>query len=314
LNRARLPRQPNVDRPTWTLSDGLKTALPFLVVTAAAAGIGFSSPGRTLADHSAIEATLAMLVFASALGIEPHTLATTRQHLHRLTVVWISTTAVLPLLAWGASRLVPPGDLRSGVLTVGVAPTEVAILAIASLVGASVASAATLLVASTVTSILLARPALNMMTGDGGIDTLGVLIDLGLIVGAPLTTGLLIGGRQIGRALRPAADPAAIVTVTVLAWLVASQVQWSSDYVAVVVALVGFIAGGSFLGWILARTATADLTTPIVLSASMRDFAVASGIATAAFGPSAAGPLGLYGILVLAWGAIVGRTRTKYAS
>ena len=313
MNRARRPRQPTINTPTWTLSDGLKTALPFLVVTAAAAGIGFPGPGRALADRAAIEATLAVLVFASALGIEPRTLATTRQHLRRLCIVWIATTAILPLLAWAASRLVPPGDLRDGVLTVGVAPTEVAILAITSLVGASVASAATLLVASTATSILLAGPALNMMTGDGGIDTLGVLLDLGLIVGAPLTAGLLIGRHQTGRALRPAADPAAIVTVTVLAWLVASQVQWSSDYVAVVVALVGFIAGGTLLGWILARTAAADLTTPIVLSASMRDFAIASGIATTAFGPSAAGPLGLYGILVLTWGAIMARTRASPA-
>jgi hypothetical protein len=34
----------------------------------------------------------------------------------------------------------------------------------------------------------------------------------------------------------------------------------------------------------------------------MRDFAIAAAIAAAAFGPAAAAPLGLYGILVLAWG------------
>jgi hypothetical protein len=34
----------------------------------------------------------------------------------------------------------------------------------------------------------------------------------------------------------------------------------------------------------------------------MRDFAIAAGLATAAFGPEAAAPLGLYGIAVLVWG------------
>jgi hypothetical protein len=34
----------------------------------------------------------------------------------------------------------------------------------------------------------------------------------------------------------------------------------------------------------------------------MRDFAIAAGLAAAAFGPAAAAPLGLYGILVLVWG------------
>jgi hypothetical protein len=44
----------------------------------------------------------------------------------------------------------------------------------------------------------------------------------------------------------------------------------------------------------------------------MRDFAVAAGIAAAAFGPAAAAPLGAYGVLVLLAGslaAIIARRR-----
>ena len=37
----------------------------------------------------------------------------------------------------------------------------------------------------------------------------------------------------------------------------------------------------------------------------MRDFAIAAGLAAAAFGPAAAAPLGLYGIAVLVWGTAV---------
>jgi hypothetical protein len=36
----------------------------------------------------------------------------------------------------------------------------------------------------------------------------------------------------------------------------------------------------------------------------MRDFAVAAGIATSAFGATAAAPLGIYGILVLVFGTV----------
>jgi hypothetical protein len=49
----------------------------------------------------------------------------------------------------------------------------------------------------------------------------------------------------------------------------------------------------------------------------MRDFAVAAGIAAAAFGPAAAAPLGAYGVLVLLAGslaAIIARRRPASGS
>jgi hypothetical protein len=46
-----------------------------------------------------------------------------------------------------------------------------------------------------------------------------------------------------------------------------------------------------------------------MLPTTMRDFAVAAGIAASAFGIAAAAPLGIYGVMVLVFGAI-----TVYAS
>jgi hypothetical protein len=40
----------------------------------------------------------------------------------------------------------------------------------------------------------------------------------------------------------------------------------------------------------------------MLLTTSMRDFAIAAAIAAAAFGSEAAAPLGIYGIAVLLWG------------
>jgi hypothetical protein len=52
----------------------------------------------------------------------------------------------------------------------------------------------------------------------------------------------------------------------------------------------------------------------VLLTTSMRDFAIAAGLVTAAFGPAASAPLGLYGILVLVWGtAAAGFLRKRAA-
>ena len=57
------------------------------------------------------------------------------------------------------------------------------------------------------------------------------------------------------------------------------------------------------LGWLLAIGAPPAQRTAIVLPTAMRDFAVAAGIAVSAFGAAAAAPLGIYGLLVLIFGA-----------
>ncbi|HEY6318544.1 MAG TPA: hypothetical protein VI462_11735, partial [Acidimicrobiia bacterium] len=103
--------------------------------------------------------------------------------------------------------------------------------------------------------------------------------------------------------------------VTVLVWLVASQVRLSSAYVAVAGALVLFLIGSVGLGAVLGWRATPPVATAVLLSTSMRDFAIAAGIAVAAFGVSASAPLALYGVLVLVWGLLVAaRGRARRAS
>jgi len=72
------------------------------------------------------------------------------------------------------------------------------------------------------------------------------------------------------------------------------------------------VAGSAALGRILALRAPPARATAILLPVAMRDFAVAAGIAAAAFGPAAAAPLGAYGVLVLLAGslaAIIARRR-----
>src|SRR5207244_4186832 len=134
------------------------------------------------------------------------------------------------------------------------------------------------------------------------------------------------GMQAAGGALRTAWSPGPAVDdgvrlVTVLAlllllWQVASQIRLDSAYITVIVALVVYVAGSAALGWVLALRAPAGQATAVLLPVAMRDFAVAAGIATAAFGPAAAAPLGAYGVLVLlagSAGAILARRRPAAA-
>jgi len=91
--------------------------------------------------------------------------------------------------------------------------------------------------------------------------------------------------------------------VVVLVALVASQVDLDATLARAVVALVVIIAAGALLGAVLGRLVEVGDRSAVLLSTSMRDFAVAAGIASAAFGSAAAAPLGVYGILVMVWGA-----------
>jgi hypothetical protein len=70
------------------------------------------------------------------------------------------------------------------------------------------------------------------------------------------------------------------------------------------VALLVFLAGAGVLGWLLAGGAPPGRRTAVILPTTMRDFAVAAGIAASAFGIAAAAPLGIYGVMVLVFGAI----------
>jgi hypothetical protein len=71
--------------------------------------------------------------------------------------------------------------------------------------------------------------------------------------------------------------------------------------------LVVFLACGAGLGALVARGVEPAGRPGLLLPVAMRDFAVAAGIAAAAFGPGSAGVLGIYGLMVLAFGTLAAR-------
>ena len=287
------------------LADVLDRFLLLLVALSAAVGVAVPVPGRHAAAGGAILDTLAVLVFCTGASMTFSEIAAIRTASRRLVLVLAVTTVTLPALAWLASRLVTGAALRGGVLAAGVAPTEVASVALTGLAGGEAALAAGLLVASTVLTVLLAGPILSILGAHSSASQLGLLSTLALVVALPLVAGSAmrtldpLGGRE-----QPLLRILGTASLLVLLWEVASELHLGASDTRVVIALLLYLAGAAALGWLLAIGVPARRRTAIVLPTAMRDFAVAAGIAASAFGVTAAAPLGIYGIMVLVFGTV----------
>ena len=274
------------------------------IVGAAVLSQAVPQPARFLVDHRAVDITLTGLVFTTALTVTPTAFRKARASASRVSVALLTGAVALPALSWLASRLVGALALRRGVLAVGLAPAEVASVATSSLAGADTAIAAGMLVGSTLLSVATAGFALTLIAGGTTtIHPVRLLVNLAMIVALPLAAGIAIRTRvTLSDSQEATAERVSVSIVTLLVWLVASEVHLSHAYLGVAAAFAVFLGGSAVLGACLGIRAPRPVATAILLTTSMRDFAIAAGIAVAAFGASAAAPLGLYGVLVIAWG------------
>ena len=288
------------------LAEFLDRFLLPLVLVVAGLGVALPAPGRRLDAGGAILITLAVLVFCTGSSVTFADFKGLRTAFRWMAVVLAVTTIVLPALAWLASRLVTGPALQGGVMAAGVAPVEVASVALTGLAGGEVVVAAGLLIASTLLTVLLAGPILMFLGAHSATSQAGLLATLALVVALPLIAGCGMrtldpfGGRE-----RSLVEIVGMVSLLVLLWEIASELRLHASDVLVAVALLAYLAAAGVLGWLLALGAPAPRRTTVILTTAMRDFAVAAGIAASAFGIAAAAPLGIYGVMVLVFGAVV---------
>jgi len=327
------------------------------VLAAAVIGLSVQRPLAWLAARQGINVLLAVLVFATAVTIEPAALRRAASAWQRLLVALAIGATVLPALSWTVARMVPAGPLRNGVLTVGLAPCEIASVATTAMARGEAAIAAGALIGSTVVAVAIAGPLLALEAGHAGFSPGGVIANLALVVALPLAVGIAlrasarppasVRAERSPRASEPsavgvraelapmriawrawsataralatpraqrAASHVALAAVAALVALIASEVHLSAGYATVAAALVVFLLASAVIGRLLGLRAPRPVAAALLLTTSMRDFAIAAGLATAAFGPAAAAPLGMYGILVLVWGtAAAGALRRRTA-
>ena len=306
-----------------TLSAARKrlSAYPELAAVLAAAVIGLTvqRPLAWLAARQGINVLLVILVFATAVTIDPRALRRlAAAWRHVLAAVLVGVT-VLPALSWAVARLVPAGPLRDGVLVIGLAPCEIASVATTALAGGEAALAAGVLIGSTLATVVLAAPILTLEAGRAGFSPAGVIANLAVVVALPLAVGIALRSwaSPVSRALataraETAAARTALAAVAALVALVAAEVHLTVSYAAVAGALALFLAATAVIGRLLGARSSRPAGAALLLTTSMRDFAIAAALAAAAFGPQAAAPLGLYGVAVLIWGtAAAGALRAR---
>jgi predicted Na+-dependent transporter len=295
------------------------------VLLAVAFGLLARAPLAWLAARQGINVLLAVLVFATALTIEPAALRRAAAAWWPLLGALATGITVLPALSWAVSLMVAAGPLRDGIVTVGLAPCEIASVATTAMAGGEAAVAAGVLIGSTVLSMAAAGPLLALEAGHADVRPGHIAVSLAVVVAAPLAFGIglracLPGAAEPGHAASGAgrrgwpgwaergASGVALGAVAGLVALVAAQARLSAGYFGVALALLVFLAGSALAGRLIGGRGG----IAVLLTTSMRDFAIAAGLAAAAFGPAAAAPLGLYGILVLVWGtAAAGRLRRR---
>jgi predicted Na+-dependent transporter len=313
-------------------------AYPELIAVLAAAILGLTvqRPLAWLAGHQGINVLLAILVFATAVTIDPTALRRLVSVWRSLLIALVVGITVLPALSWAVSRIVGVGPLRDGVLVVGLAPCEIASVATTAMAGGAAAVSAGVLIGSTLAAVALAGPILTLEAGHAGISPGGIIANLALVVALPLAIGLaaracaeapprdisfapaarlLAAARVLSTARAEAvASRTALAAVAALVALIAAEIRLSAGYLAVAAALLLFLLGSALVGRALGARAARPTGTALLLTTSMRDFAIAAGLAAAAFGPAAAAPLGLYGVAVLVWGtAVAGVLRQRAA-
>jgi len=284
------------------------------VLAAAVLGLALQPPLAWAAGHQGINILLAVLVFATAVTIEPTALRRLTAAWPRLLTALAAGVTVLPALSWLVSQFVAAGSLRDGIMTIGLAPCEIASVATTAMAGGEAALSAGVLIGSTVITVAAAGPILALEAGQGSIHPGRIIANLALIVGLPLAAGLALRARTgLTAGTERAASTTAVVAVAALVALIAAEVHLSARYLVVALALLVFLAGSALTGWLLSVGIARPAATSMLLTTSMRDFAIAAGLAAAAFGTAAAAPLGLYGILVLVWGtAVAGFLRRRH--
>jgi predicted Na+-dependent transporter len=275
--------------------------LPGLALIAAV--LAYLLPSATVASR--VDVLLGVLVLVTALDIDP-------RQLLAVSAQWrtIFLLAVVPLLAlasggWVLAQLVH-GDVRNGVLALGLSPTEVASVGLIGLIGGSAELGIAVLAVSLVLSALVGPPALAVLGGAGhAAHVLPLLGRFALVVMLPLALGLLARGTRPELARREV-ELSVASSLTVVALIYASLSDARGGNLASAALLsAAFLAFSALLavGTLCAFGRRFDRS--LALAIGMRDFAVAAALAAGAFGAGAAHVAGVYGVLMLLTGASV---------
>jgi len=275
------------------------------VAAIVAVALGLIAPSSGLASHSNV--LLAVLVLFTAAQVDPRRLSELRSRMLAIPALSVGVLLVLTAVAWLISRPFG-GDVRDGILCLGLASTEVASVGLIGLAEGDSILGLGVLTGSLIASAVLGPLLVGLLAQTHGhVTSLSLLGRFGLVVLLPLAAGLAI------RSMVPrlsetegALTGCAALTVCALLYAAISGVHGGHQLVQELVASISFmivaLAAGALLSRGLAHRHHLDPTS-VLLTSWLRDFAVAAVLATQAFGTAAGGVAGVYGAVMLLGGA-----------
>ena len=267
----------------------------YLLALAAGAALGLAAPPLGVLVELAITPVLALLMFATFLGVPFADLGQAARDLRFLSLVLVLNFVVVPVLVFGLSRFVAgDADLLLGVLLVLLTPCVDYVVAFTGLAGGARERLLAVTPVLMIAQILLLPVYLWLMAGPdavGAIDAQPFLQAFGLIVLAPLVLAVLVQLllRHRIRAIQSVADAAMVpLMMLTLAIVVASQIAGVAGalggllQVVPVFLLFALVAG--VLGGIVGRLfpAAGEAPRAIVLSGVTRNSLVVLPLALAA--------------------------------
>ncbi len=270
--------------------DVLLGPLPLVLVAVAA---GLALPSERLAKHA--DLVLAALVFAVALTIPPEQLRAAASVWPRIGMIVLLPFATLLPVSIGLGFLFE-GPEREGLLTLGLAPSEVAVVALVGLAGGNAAVTVAVVSLSLVVSAL-AAPLIAPFLVDTEIEPSELLVRFSLVVLVPLAVGLALrAGGRLAR-VEPAAERAATLVLALLVYAVLGDLGNLSGLGPASLAAALFLAASLVLGALLLPLLGEIRTGAFAFA--LRDFAVAAALATQLHAPGAGATAAVYGVLML---------------
>jgi BASS family bile acid:Na+ symporter len=272
----------------------------------AAAVLGIALPSSWLADRS--DLLLAILVFATALGISAGKLAALRRRAWSLGALSLVPFVVLGATGWVLGRPFA-APVRDGLLAVGLSSAEVASVGLVALAGGDAAVAVGVVTASLVLSALLGPLAIGVLAGTAGHGgTAHLLIRFALVVLVPLVAGVAVRSSTRAAARLRVRDGEregiAAITVAALVYGALSGTSGSRNLAPAIAASLLFLAASALIGGLWRRASRAQVAIAGAFTIGMRDFAVAAALASQAFGAPAGVVPGIYGVVMLLGGSI----------
>jgi bile acid:Na+ symporter, BASS family len=293
-------------RPARLLALAPRALTPLALVAVA---LALLVPSRQLARHS--DLLLAVLVLATALGISAGELAGLRRHAGAVAVLSVAPLVALAVLSWLIGRLFG-GDVRDGLLAVGLSSSEVATVGLVALAGADATVALGAVTGSLVLAAIAGPAAIGLLAGQASHGGSGhLLVRFALVVILPLAVGVAVrssgtAARRLGT-LDPQRDGVAALAVAALVYAALSGTSATSGargLGSALAASVLLLGASAALGALWFRLRPGSTAVPGLLVTSMRDFAVAAALASQAFGNRAGAVPGVYGVVMLLAGSL----------